>query len=293
MSEVVEYSRTEAALATLAERYKGLVYEVTTREGMTTAKSARAEIRGYRVDLERMRKEIKEPALRRCRVIDEEARRITAALVALEDPIDVVIKAEESRLDGIKNAAIRAEQARVEAEAQAKRDAEAKALAEARAEIERREAEILAAQKARIAAEAESLRRIEEQQLEARRRIEAEQRAARAEIEAEQKRFREEEEARIRAARQQFEEQERAARMKAEEQERTERLAAQAEQKKQWAQALAEQEAEEAKAREAKRLENELLDGREMLSAFVTQFGHREEFLLIGRIISQFLREQP
>lgn len=41
--EIVEYSKTETALATLRERYRGVVYDVSKREGMTAAKDARAE----------------------------------------------------------------------------------------------------------------------------------------------------------------------------------------------------------------------------------------------------------
>ena len=120
-TEIVEYSKTEAALAILAESYRDVVYDVTTREGMAAAKKGRAEIRGYRVDLEKTRTEVKETALRRCQVIDAEAKRITTALVALEDPIDAQIKKEEQRIEDEKNAKARAEQERIEAEARAKR----------------------------------------------------------------------------------------------------------------------------------------------------------------------------
>ena len=44
------------------------------------------------------RKEIKAPALVRCKLIDEETKRITSELLALEVPIDEQIKAEEKRL---------------------------------------------------------------------------------------------------------------------------------------------------------------------------------------------------
>ena len=96
-TEIVEYSKTDAALADLASRYKGVVFEVATREGMGAAIKARAEVRGYRVDLEKIRVEIKAPALERCRLIDSEAKRINDALEALEDPIDQQIKLEETR----------------------------------------------------------------------------------------------------------------------------------------------------------------------------------------------------
>ncbi len=110
-TEIAEYSKTALALADLQARYSAVVWDVSTTKGMAETKAARAEVRGYRVDLEAMRKEIKAPALERCRLIDDEAKRITAELVKLEQPIDAVIKAEEER-----KAAEKAEKERIEAE---------------------------------------------------------------------------------------------------------------------------------------------------------------------------------
>ena len=111
MNEIKEYTKTEAALADLRSRYDGIVWQVATTKGMDEAKKARAEVRGYRTDLEKLRQEIKAPALERCRLIDDEAKRITAELRSIEDPIDAVIKAEEERKDAEK-----AERERIEAE---------------------------------------------------------------------------------------------------------------------------------------------------------------------------------
>src|SRR3990167_5126551 len=97
LTPIAEYSKTAAALADLANRYKSVVFDVATREGMLAAIKGRAEIRGYRVALEKTRVEIKAPALERARLIDTEAKRIKEALEALENPIDQAIKAEEGR----------------------------------------------------------------------------------------------------------------------------------------------------------------------------------------------------
>lgn len=94
---IAEYSPTEAALADLRQRYKDVVFDVTTTKGMEIARKGRAEIRSIRVALEAKRVEIKAPALERCRLIDAEAKRITAALSELEEPIDALIKTEEQR----------------------------------------------------------------------------------------------------------------------------------------------------------------------------------------------------
>lgn len=113
-TQIVEYSKTEAALADLAQRYKGVVFDVATTVGMTTARKGRAEIRGYRTALETLRVEIKAPALERCRLIDAEAKRITAELIALEEPIDALIKNEEQRREREKAEKERQERERVE-----------------------------------------------------------------------------------------------------------------------------------------------------------------------------------
>lgn len=114
-TEIQEYSQTEAALIELRTRYANATYDVETADGMKAAKEARAEVRGYRTALENKRKEIKQPALDRCRLIDDEAKRITAELVALEDPIDRQIKTREARIEAEKQAKIEAEQKRVQA----------------------------------------------------------------------------------------------------------------------------------------------------------------------------------
>lgn len=114
-TQIQEYSQTEAALAMLRERYAGAQFPVETPEGMKEAKAARSELRKYRTDLERVRKEIKGPALERCRLIDAEAKRITEELRALEDPIAEQIEAEERRQEEERQERIRQEQERVEA----------------------------------------------------------------------------------------------------------------------------------------------------------------------------------
>lgn len=108
-SQIAEYSATEAALADLSARYRGMVFDVTDTKGMDEAKKGRAEVRGYRTALESKRKEIKAPALERCALIDAEAKRITAELIALEDPIDKQIKKEEERKEAEKAAKAEAE----------------------------------------------------------------------------------------------------------------------------------------------------------------------------------------
>ena len=112
---IVEYSETAAALAALTAKFSTVVFDVSTKKGLEEAKTARAELRGYRVNLETMRKNIKQPALDRCRLIDSEAKDISEQLTALEKPIAAQIEAEESRKETEKQAKLQAEIARVTA----------------------------------------------------------------------------------------------------------------------------------------------------------------------------------
>jgi len=110
--QISEYTQTAAAIAILREKHSG-PFEVTTTKGMDEAKKARAEVKGYRIALEKLRVELKAPALERSRLIDAEAKRITAELLAIEEPIDEAIKAEEKRKEEEKAAKARAEAARL------------------------------------------------------------------------------------------------------------------------------------------------------------------------------------
>lgn len=265
-TSIQEYSATEAALSVLADKYKGVLFNVTDTQGMADAKKSRAELRGYRVALEKTRVEIKAPALKRTQEIDTEARRITAALAALEDPIDAQIKAEENKKEIARLAAERAEQERIEAEQRALREAEEAKMAAERADIAKRQAEIAAAEKA-------SRDKIEAEERAARQRREEEERKARLEREEADRaarKAREAEEAKLKAERDKLEAERRAV----EEQKRKER------------------EAEEAKEREMIRLENELLDGEAMLKTFVSRFGKRKEFSPIVKAIQDFLKAE-
>lgn len=106
---IAEYSPTAAALAELRSRLANVAYDVSTIKGLDIAKKDRAEVRGLRVALEAKRVELKAPALERSRLIDAEAKALTAELVALEKPIDDQIKAEERRKEVEKAAREQAE----------------------------------------------------------------------------------------------------------------------------------------------------------------------------------------
>ena len=114
LTQIAEYNATAAALADLSARYKDVVFDVAVKECMAAAIKGRAEIRRYRIDLEKMRKDLKAPALERSRLIDTEAKRISEELSALEDPIDNLIKLEETRKERDRAEREAAEVARVQ-----------------------------------------------------------------------------------------------------------------------------------------------------------------------------------
>jgi hypothetical protein len=106
---LVQYSKTEAALAALREKYTGATFDLTTTKGDKEARAARLELTTLRTSLEKRRKEFKAPALEFGKKIDAEAARITGEIEALEQPIDAQIRADENR-----RAAEKAERERIE-----------------------------------------------------------------------------------------------------------------------------------------------------------------------------------
>lgn len=110
---IAEYSPTAAALADLRARFADVVFDVATTKGDKEARAARMELVKLRTSLEAKRKELKAPALERSRMIDSEAKRIEAEILALETPIDRQIKAEEERRERERQAKAEAERRRV------------------------------------------------------------------------------------------------------------------------------------------------------------------------------------
>lgn len=110
---LVRYSATEASLAKLREIYKGATFDLRTTAGNDAAREARKNLVTLRTSLESRRKQFKAPALAFGRLIDTEAERITTEILALEEPIDQQIKADEKRRAEEKAAREKAEAERV------------------------------------------------------------------------------------------------------------------------------------------------------------------------------------
>lgn len=112
---VARFDRVAAGIADLKAKYAAVVFDVTTSKGMKDAATARAAIRSVRVEVEKVRKDCKAPVLALGREIDARAAAITPELLAIEEPIDKQIKAEEARREAEKQRKDEAERVRVAA----------------------------------------------------------------------------------------------------------------------------------------------------------------------------------
>lgn len=110
---ITEYSPVAAGLADLRARFEGVAFDLTTTKGDKEARAARLELVKLRTSLEARRKELKAPALERSRLIDSEAKRIEAEILALETPIDEMIRVAEQRKEAERQRKIEAERRRV------------------------------------------------------------------------------------------------------------------------------------------------------------------------------------
>ncbi len=82
------YTQTEAALAELEEKYESKsLPDAATKDGYKFIADGVRIVSKYRTSLEKKRKEIKQPYLDAGKIIDSEAKRITARLIALEVPM--------------------------------------------------------------------------------------------------------------------------------------------------------------------------------------------------------------
>ena len=301
---IQEYNEIDAGLAVLREAYAGSVWVVDTTARLHAAKKARADLRDRRVELEAIRKRIKEPALTRCKEIDSEAKRITAELLAIEEPIDASIKAEEARKEAEREAKRKVEEERI-----AKARAEVDAIrAPARTLIGRPSSEIDAAGRALHALDvsrsdefSDEARVAKEETLQALRNMLAASRVAETEAKrladerAELARLRAEQEAREAEARAQRAAEEKSAQEKIaqaerESRERIEVLGREVREAREEEEARkrAERQRIDAAAEAVHRAQLEQMEARELLKAFAQRFGARPEFARIAAEIGAY-----
>lgn len=168
-SKIVEYNETTKGLAELEGEFKGVVFQVGTRQGMADAQRALTRFVKLRTSLDAKHEEVKRDLLARTKLIDGERRAILALIAPLEKGIRDQVDAEKKRIDDERLAKERAEKERVEAIERAKREAE----------------------EAQIKAEREDNLRKARELEEARQKFEAEQKAQREKLEADQRADRE------------------------------------------------------------------------------------------------------
>lgn len=287
-TEIVAFDSTAQVLNDLTRRHSQTVYDVTTADGMDSAKSAYKEINAHSIALEKARKKEKESVLTRGRLIDSEAKKISTELDALRLPIKDLIDQEEDRQKELFEAKLQAERDAIAAEEAARKAAEQKILADQQAEIDRQKKEIDAKNEALRKEEQAAKDRIAKAEREAAQRIADQQKVAQDEIDAQNKIL---EDARIAKQLEQQkiqDEKDRLARAEAQKIE-DERLA---EQRKKDEEKRLQREEEENIARAAQRAANEISDGYEMLSTFVTRFSSNQKFASVCSEITAFIERR-
>jgi chromosome segregation ATPase len=147
LTPIVEYNVSDAAIEQLRVRLEGL----TIREpgDYEVVRCGIAEIRDLRGRVEKMRVELKAGALEYGRKVDSEAKRITAMLLEIEEPLKLEKQKVDDEKARIKREKEDAERARIESELAAKRAAEEAEAARVKAERDAAEK----AERERIAAE--------------------------------------------------------------------------------------------------------------------------------------------
>lgn len=103
-TEIVEYNITDSTISQLRSQYA----EISDIKVVTAALS---HVRRLRTDVEKRRKELKEDALEWGRKVDGEAKRITALLFEIEEPLKLTKKEHDDEKERL-----RAEKARIENE---------------------------------------------------------------------------------------------------------------------------------------------------------------------------------
>ena len=105
----VVFSVTDAGIAELEAKHRGLVVAHGDKKGYLALTQAIAEVRTARTDVEKRRKELKQGALDYGRLVDSTAKRITERLEAIEGPL----KANKEQIDA-ENERIRKEKEEAE-----------------------------------------------------------------------------------------------------------------------------------------------------------------------------------
>jgi len=109
--QIIKFSVTDAAIAELKQQYSGL--QITDTASYEVVRSALSTVRTKRTDVEKTRKDLKASALSFGRKVDNEAKRITALLLPIEEALKATKQAEDDKKEAIKQEAEKKEKERV------------------------------------------------------------------------------------------------------------------------------------------------------------------------------------
>ena len=112
-TQIAEFTKTEAALATLETKYSS-VPDATTEDGYNACVEAIRELRPLRTGLDKMRLKLNSDDQARIKFRNAEAKRINSRLVALEDPIKTAKQAIDDKAEREAEEARQKEQSRIE-----------------------------------------------------------------------------------------------------------------------------------------------------------------------------------
>lgn len=120
LADSVRYGLADAGIAELAAQYMPLTIKgIDDTKGLKVVHEARMIVKNHRVEIEKTRKALKADALEYGRVVDSEAKRLTALIEPIEDHLEAEenrVLAEKERIRKEKEEAKRAiTQARVDA----------------------------------------------------------------------------------------------------------------------------------------------------------------------------------
>lgn len=124
--EVEIFTRTQAGLAALREKYSVFPDPSESQESYDAVKAGVKELTSLRTTIEATRKEIKQPYLDACRIIDGQAKGIIEQIVALEDPMKAAKKEVDEKEKREKEARIKRLKDRIEHMNQLEREARGK-----------------------------------------------------------------------------------------------------------------------------------------------------------------------
>jgi hypothetical protein len=119
LTVLLDLTQTEKDLQLAEQKHMNVVYDVAVPKQMQLAKQARKELKSMRTTVEGKRLEAGRVLLSMKQKNDEMAKGLIARIAAMEDPIDGAIKAEEARVEAEKQAQILANNARIEAHREA------------------------------------------------------------------------------------------------------------------------------------------------------------------------------